>query len=62
MAKRVALFLLALAIGYFLGFADGRRNERNLVVRAVDRVSGVAENTVGAREKRVQKELEELTP
>ncbi len=62
MAKQVALVLLALALGYFLGFADGRRHTRNLVVRVVERVQGVAENTVGAREERVKEELERMEP
>lgn len=60
MARQIALVLLGLAIGYFAGFADGRRNDRNIVVRVVERVGGVAENTVGARDRQVREELERM--
>jgi hypothetical protein len=61
-AKQIAIILAALVIGYFVGFADGRRNDRNIVVRVVERVGGVAENTVGERQRRVKEEVEGLTP
>jgi hypothetical protein len=61
-AKRVALVLAALVLGYFLGFADGRRHESNVIVRAVQRVQGVGEHTVGARERKIREELNGLRP
>lgn len=60
MAKEIGLFLLALAIGYFVGFTDGRHHTRNIILRAVDRVAGVAENTVGERERKLKEELGEM--
>ena len=60
MAKQIGLFLLALAIGYFVGFSDGRHHTRNIVVRVVERVGGVAENTVGERERRLKEEIGEV--
>lgn len=61
-AKQIALILLGLAIGYFVGFADGRRNDRNIVVRVVERVGGAADRTVGARDRAVREEIERMNP
>ncbi|MGH7545796.1 MAG: hypothetical protein ACREKI_06400 [Gemmatimonadota bacterium] len=62
MAKGIALFVAALAIGYFVGFADGRRHDRNIVIRVVERVGGVAENTVGERQRKVSEEIDPMNP
>lgn len=62
MAKQIALVVAALAIGYWVGFTDGRRHDRNIIVRVVDRVGGVAENTVGERQRKVSEEIDSLKP
>lgn len=62
MTRAVTLLLVGLGIGYFIGFADGRRNDRNIVVRAIERVAGVAESTVGEREKGIKEEMKQITP
>lgn len=62
MARGIALFVAALAIGYLVGFADGRRHDRNIVIRVVERVGGVAENTVGERQRRVSEEIDPMNP
>lgn len=44
--KNVLLILAGLAIGYFAGFKDARKHDRNIVVRAVESVGGDARANV----------------
>ncbi len=60
MARRLFMFLLGVSLGYCTGFSDAKRHEHNLLVRAVERVQGVARNTVGTRGRSLQKTAEEL--
>ena len=59
-ARRVFVFLLGVSLGYCTGFSDAKRHEHNVLVRAVERVRGVARNTVGARGRSLKKTAEEL--
>jgi hypothetical protein len=45
---RVLLILaVGIAIGYFIGFGDGQTNEKNVVVRTIERAGGTARDRVG---------------
>lgn len=60
MARRVLIFLLGVSLGYCTGFSDAKRHGQNVIVRTVERVRGVSRNTVGARERSLEKTAEEL--
>lgn len=60
MARRLLMFLAGVALGYCTGFSDAIRHEHNVVVRAVERVRGVARNTVGARGRELEETAEGL--
>ncbi len=60
LARRVLIFLLGVSLGYCTGFSDAKRHGHNVLVRAVERVRGVARNTVGARGRALQRTAEEL--
>ncbi len=45
--RRIAMFLLGVALGYCTGFSDAQDNEHNVFLRAVHRVQNFAERTVG---------------
>jgi hypothetical protein len=58
--RKGLLFLgLGIAIGYFLGFDDARKNEQDLLHRAVERVRGAVDqrsaNDVDAVMNRLEK-------
>jgi hypothetical protein len=38
--KKVLLLLAGIAIGYFAGFQDAKKNDETIVARLVDRVGG----------------------
>ena len=59
-ARRLFMFLLGVSLGYCTGFSDAKRHGHNVLVRAVERVRGVARNTVGARGRALQRTAEEL--
>jgi len=40
MLRILVLLVIGIAIGYFLGFGDGQKNDRNIVERLVDRAGG----------------------
>lgn len=43
------LFILAIGItiGYFIGFKDAQTNDKNLILRTIDRAGGSARDRVG---------------
>lgn len=43
MKKLLVALLLGLAVGYFYGFADAKKYEKNIVSRVVARVGGKGE-------------------
>jgi hypothetical protein len=46
MLKNLFLLVLGVAIGYFLGFGDAKKNDRNVVERLVERTGGKARENV----------------
>ncbi len=40
MLKYVFVLVVGIAIGYFYGFGDAKKNDENVVTRVVDRVGG----------------------
>jgi hypothetical protein len=59
--RRVLLFLLGAAMGYCAGFKDARTNDEMVFVRAVRRVQGFAERTVGEHEREVEEAAKSVT-
>ena len=47
MLRVLFLLFVGIAIGYFLGFGDGRKNDQNIVTRLVERAGGAARSSVG---------------
>ena len=42
MFRTIVLLIVGLAIGYFLGFGDGQKNDKNIIERLVARAGGTA--------------------
>lgn len=40
MLKFIFVLVIGIAIGYFYGFGDAKKNDENVVTRVVDRVGG----------------------
>jgi hypothetical protein len=47
MFRFLLILVVGIAIGYFIGFGDGQTNDKNVVVRTIDRVGGTARDRVG---------------
>ena len=54
MRKVVVALLFGLALGYFYGFADANRYERNIVSRVVERVGGKAKGYTNDMDKKME--------
>ena len=57
--RRVFMFLLGVSLGYCTGFQDAQDNERNVLVRMVERVQAFGESTVRDRERAVEEAVGE---
>ena len=47
MLRVLLLLFVGVAIGYFMGFKDGRAHDQNVVQRLVERAGGAARSGVG---------------
>jgi len=41
------ILLIGVTIGYFVGFKDAQKNEKNIIGRTIDRIGGSARDNVG---------------
>ena len=57
--RRVFMFLLGVSLGYCTGFQDAQDNERNVLVRMVERVQAFGEASVRNRERAVEEAVGE---
>ncbi|GAC1476806.1 MAG: hypothetical protein NVS1B4_18360 [Gemmatimonadaceae bacterium] len=57
MMKYVFVLVVGVAVGYFYGFADGRVNVENIVLRTVAQISGKGGQFMG---NDVDKQMERL--
>lgn len=46
MIRTILLLAVGVAIGYFLGFGDARKNQHNIVERLVDRAGGAMRDSL----------------
>ena len=47
MFRVLLLLIIGVSVGYVLGFKDGRKNDRMIVQRVLDRAGGAARTSVG---------------